>query len=73
MAVSKACEEEVKIKEEIVAVGAGLGGGFENTKESKVIKFKEAVAIKDKNNWQKAVDEDHERLIQHKVWTPVEK
>jgi hypothetical protein len=44
---------------EMVNVGAGLGGGFENTNELHVMKFKEAMATKDKPGWVKAVDKEH--------------
>lgn len=47
---------------EMVDVGAGLGSGFENTNELHVMKFKEAMATKDKPCWVKAVDKEHGRM-----------
>ena len=40
----------------MAAVGAGLGGGFENTRELKVMKYKEAMKD-DPVNWLLAVKE----------------
>ena len=40
----------VKDSEEMGLVGAGLGGGFNNTTELKPMNYKEAMAIQDKDN-----------------------
>ena len=56
---------------EYLGVGAGIGGGFEHTEELKPMKYKEAMATKDKVQWQKAVDEEHKRMVKHKVWEAV--
>lgn len=56
---------------EMALVGAGIGGGFVDTNELHVMKFKEAMAGKDSVQWQKAVDEEHERMQKHRVWEPV--
>ena len=45
---------------EMALVSAGIGGGFINTNELHVMKYKEAMARKDAEKWQKAVDEEHE-------------
>ena len=45
---------------EMALVGAGIGGGFVDTNELHVMKYKEAMARKDAEKWQKAVDEEHE-------------
>ena len=37
-------------------VGAGIGGGFIDTSELNVMKFKEAMAGKDSDKWQKKVN-----------------
>jgi hypothetical protein len=39
----------------IACVVAGLGGGFENTNELHVTKYKDARNSKDKDNWDEAV------------------
>ena len=44
---------------EVVCVGAGLGGGFENTKELHVMKYKKAMKSPDAKNWEVAVDDKH--------------
>jgi hypothetical protein len=52
-------------------VGAGIGGGFENTAELKVMKFDKAMSGPNKEKWEKATDEEHERMLKHKVWKVV--
>jgi hypothetical protein len=47
-------------------VGAGLGGGFENTQELHVMKNKEAMKTPDKPDWIKGVNEEPERFKKHK-------
>ena len=63
----------LKTINELGCVGAGVGGGFEHTSELHVMKFDEAMASKDMAEWAKAVEEEHERMIENKVWTPVPK
>ena len=53
-------------------LGAGIGGGFENTQELRVMNYNEAMATKDNDKWMKAVDEEHQRMIKHGVWKAVE-
>jgi hypothetical protein len=56
---------------EMAFVGAGIGGGFVDTNELHVMKYKEAMAGKDAPKWEIAVEEEHERMMKHKVWEPV--
>jgi hypothetical protein len=56
---------------EVCCVGAGIGGGFVNTKELKPMKFKEAMATDDAPQWETAVDEEHERMCKHTVWQAI--
>jgi hypothetical protein len=58
---------------ELGLVGAGVGGGFENIQELHVMKYNEALKTADKNKWEKAVEEEHERMVKCKVWKPVKK
>ena len=44
-----------RIKDEIALIGAGVGGGFNNTKELHVMKYKEAMATSKKKEWEQAV------------------
>ena len=48
---------------EIAVGGAEIGGGFENTQKLRVMNYNEAMATKDKDQWLKAVDEEHQRMI----------
>ena len=57
--------------QEYACVGAGIGGGFQNTKELHVMKFKEAMASEDKVEWEGAVDKEHDNMETYGVWTPV--
>jgi hypothetical protein len=57
--------------EEYAAVGAGIGGGFENTNKLKVMKFDEALHGPDKIKWEKAVREEHNRMLKFNVWAAV--
>ena len=65
-------KEEAKsgIDHEVAFVGAGLGGGFKNTAELKVMKYAEAMQS-DRVGWTKAVEEEHQRMVSNKVWVPV--
>jgi hypothetical protein len=54
-------------------VGAGVGGGFTNTQELHVMKDDEAMKTKDKKDWVKAVEEEHERMMKFKVFKPVKR
>ena len=43
MAMMEFAAEDYKIDHKLAGVGAGLGGGFINTNELKVMKYKEAI------------------------------
>lgn len=58
-------------KDKSGCVGAVLGGGFDHTPELYVMKFKQAMKSVDKEQWQKAVDEEYERMRKNKVWEAV--
>ena len=70
-ALEVADDELLASSDELALVGAGLGGGFTNTKELKVMKFKEAMASSDKDKWQTAVDKEHDCMKKHNVWKAV--
>jgi hypothetical protein len=57
-------------KAEIACVGAGIGGGFQDTSELRVMKYKEAMASNNRAQWIKAVEEELQRMRKHNVWTP---
>lgn len=56
---------------EVALVGAGIGGGFTNTNELHVMKYDEAIASADKEAFEKAIDEEYERMVKHKVFKAV--
>ena len=54
-------------------VGAGIGGGFEHTSELRPMKYEEAMAGPKAKYWDKAVNEENERLKHHAVFKAVPK
>ena len=65
--------EQAMSNQEILAVGAGIGGGFDNTSELRPMKYKEAMKTKDAKEWQKAVEQEHKRMIERSVWKAVKR
>ena len=65
--IGNAAMDEVS---EIMAVGAGIGGGFTHTSELKPMKYEEAMK-KDPVGWGKAVDKEHQRMTDHAVFKVV--
>jgi hypothetical protein len=57
--------------QEIACVGAGLEGGFVNTKELHVMKSTQAMTSKEKEQWDEAVFEDQEIMVNTSVWLAV--
>jgi hypothetical protein len=54
--------------EELICIGAALGGGFQNTQELHVKKYKEAMKGPEKDKWENAVFEEHARMVNNQVW-----
>jgi hypothetical protein len=54
-----------------VNVGAGIGGGFTNTQELKVMKYHEAINGPDGDAWKAEVKKEHGRMVHNKVFEPV--
>ena len=50
------------IDEGVACVGAGIGGGYTSTTEIKPMKFKEAMRSRDREEWKKAVGEEHNNM-----------
>jgi hypothetical protein len=53
---------------EMAMVGAGIGGGFLNTNKPHTIKFHDAKASPDKDEWLKAVDDQYQNLQENGVF-----
>ena len=45
-----------------------MGGGFENTNELHAMNYKAAMKTPDKKKWEKAVEEEHDRMVKMNVW-----
>ena len=64
-------EEDAKANNEAAMVGAATGGGFANATDSKPVKHEEDMQGPDRDKCKKAAEEEHERMMQRKVWKPV--
>jgi len=56
---------------EFANVGAGDGGGFKNTKELKVMYYKEAINGPDGVRWQAEVENEYQQMVANKVFEVV--
>jgi len=52
---------------EFANIGAGIGDGFENTKELKVMNYKEAINGPDGMHWQAEVENEYQQMVANKV------
>ncbi len=57
------CLEDTDGKMEFTNVGAGIGGGFENTMDLKPMKYDEAINGPDGKAWEKEIENDHDRMV----------
>ena len=58
---------------EIMCVGAGIGGGYQNTTELHVLNYKQAMKSSKAPEWRKEVVKEHERFKKYKVFTVVKR
>ena len=58
---------------ELACVGAGLGGGFDNTNELHVMKYNEAMATGDKDKWTEAAKKEYDGMTKFKIFHAVPK
>ena len=56
---------------ELSLVGAGVGGGFSNTSELKVLNFRQAMKGRDAKEWLKEVENEQNRFNKYNALTPV--
>ena len=56
---------------EVYLVGSGLGSGFNDTAVLHVMKFVEAMNWPNGKAWKWEGENEHEKIIKHKVWVPV--
>ena len=66
-------EYQAILVDEIMAVGASIGGGFSHTSELRPMKYDEAMATPDAKEWEGSVDMEHGCMVKHKVWKVVKK
>jgi hypothetical protein len=55
---------------EMALIGVGIGGRFVNTEELHVMNYNEAIKS-EKDKWDYAVKEEHDRMTSNKVWEAV--
>ena len=58
---------------EYANVGAGVGGGFENTNELKPMKYEQAINGPDGEAWKEEIDNEHNRMVKNGVFEVVER
>jgi hypothetical protein len=54
-------------------IGAGIGGGFENTMELKPMKYNEAINGPDGKDREKEIENEHDRMVKNNAWESVKK
>jgi len=59
---------EIHSQREFCCVGLGQGDGFMDTAELHVMKYKEAMATDEADEWQKSVEEEHNRMVKNCVF-----
>eukprot|EP00957_Ditylum_brightwellii_P146516 11154868-Ditylum_brightwellii.AAC.1 len=62
-----------QLERECGFVGAATCDGVQHTSELKVMKFDEAMATKDKPEWEVLVGKEHDKFQKYMVWEPVDK
>ncbi len=67
------CLKEMDSKMEFANVGAGIGGGFENTVDLKPMKYKEVINELDGEARAKEIDNEHDCMVKNDAWEPVKK
>lgn len=56
-----------------MAVGAGIGGGFDHTRKLRPMKYDKAIATPKAKQWGMAVNIKHEQMVNHAVFKAVKK
>jgi hypothetical protein len=67
----KVLQEEEFIPNKVNCVRAGIGSGFDNTKELHVMKYQQVMESKDVQHWKREVDKEHGQMIEHQVWQAI--
>jgi hypothetical protein len=61
------------ICKEFMGIGASIDKGIVNTMESQVKTYQQAMKSADKEKWEAAVNDEHQSMVKHEVWTLVSK
>ena len=69
IAMAEMSHNDYRIHYEVAFVGVGLGGGFKNMAELKIMKYNEAILANEIGR-SKDVEEEHDRMVSNKVWIP---
>lgn len=65
-------EIDSSMVEDIMAVGAGIGGGLDHTSELRPMKYEEAMSTPNAK-WGKSVDMEHDRMLNHVIFKAIKK
>jgi hypothetical protein len=79
LSLARVCSDQICDLEEMVATGEfsqlpefGLvGGGFNNTEELHVLTYEQAMQSSQHREWDDAVEQEHNRMLQHGVFVPI--
>ena len=58
------------LAQECALVGAGLGGGIQNTKELHVLTYEEAINGPERDQWLESIENEYQRMIDNGVFIP---
>ena len=64
-------EIDSSMVEEIMAMGAGIGGGFDHTSKLRPMKYEESMATPKAKQWGESVDMEHDQMVNHIVFKAV--
>jgi hypothetical protein len=67
-------EKEIPQRNEILLIGAGIGGGFDHTKQLIALTFNQVLQQENDEElekWADAVDVEHQRMMDNDLWIPV--
>ena len=58
------------LAQECALVGAGLGGGIQNTKELHVLSYEETINGPERDQWLESIEKEYQRMIDNGVFIP---
>ena len=68
---SPTCSPNMHLVHETGLIGAGFGGGFDNTSELRTMKHKKSINGPDKEKWVKSIDEEWKRMVKNNAFKAI--